>query len=95
LSFESIRNRIAKLGPKPPGWQRKPTTAEARQELDRLLAKMENMPVDPNPPEPTPAEARQIAWAQAECDRMLAEMDKRIADDEREAARPWSERGKP
>jgi len=75
MSFESIRNRIAKLGPKPPGWQRKPTTSETRQELQRILAHVESLPADA-PPHP---DSRGLVEAQQELDRILAAMDARDA----------------
>jgi len=92
MSFESIRNRIAKLGPKPPGWRRKPTTAENRQELERFLKEIESRPKPTVARVPTP---REIDEARAELDRIASELEKRIADDAREAARPWGERGTP
>ena len=93
--FASIRNRIAKLGPRPKGWKRKPTTAENRQELERFLKEIESRPKPAVARVPTPAEAREIDEARAELDRIASELEKRIADDAREAARPWGERGKP
>jgi hypothetical protein len=92
MSFESIRNRIAKLGPKPPGWRRKPTTAENRQELEAALVTLD----DPNRPRysgpvdlpgyPTLAECQAILQDQIDM------LDKRVADDARYNALSWAEK---
>jgi hypothetical protein len=95
MSFESIRNRIAKLGPRPKGWQRKPTTAENRQELERFLKEIESRPKPSGPPPVLSREEQARSDAiKAELEAMIAETEKRIADDAKWWATPWAERGK-
>jgi hypothetical protein len=87
MDLRAIKNRIRKLGPRP-GQRRKPTTSETRQELDRILAKLESLPTDA-PPHP---DTTGLAAAEAELDRMLAVIDKRAANDARWWATPWNDR---
>lgn len=78
-SISSLRAKIERLKAlvesKRIGPQRKPTTFETRQELDRILAKLENLPADASPHPDT----RGLAEARAEIDRVLAVMDARDA----------------
>ena len=64
MNLQTFKNRIAKLGPHP-GPQRKPTTVETRQELDRFLAKIEARPARSINPDNTG-----LREAQQECDRV-------------------------
>ena len=46
MQLQTIRSQLAKLRLRPTPWRRKPTTAENRQELDRILAHVANLPAD-------------------------------------------------
>jgi hypothetical protein len=76
MDLKSLRTRLARIGATvtPSRRPRKLTTAEGRQELDRILAKL-----DPNAPPPTQAQLTENAPAYAELDRILVEMDAREA----------------
>jgi len=97
LRLANLKNRVARLAPRPRprGWKRKPTTAESRQALDRLLAEIESKtkPSGPPPVLSREEQARSDA-ARAEIEGMLAKIEKDIADREREDALPWALRGK-
>jgi hypothetical protein len=70
--------RRAGTKPAPRRRRPKPTTAETRQELDRILAHIESLPpgapANTEPGHPTVEEARR------ELDRVLASMSKRDAE---------------
>ena len=78
MNLSGLRSRIARAGaavtPRP-GRRRKLTTAENRQELDRILTEIDRLPADAAPhPDSTG-----LAEALAEIDRVLAVMDEREA----------------
>jgi hypothetical protein len=83
MNLRAIENRLRKLGPRP-GSRQKPTTAEARQALDRILAKLESLPAD-DPPHP---DSRGLREAEAELDRMLAVLDGQKSPAEAQATKP-------
>lgn len=88
MSLSSMRNELAKLRLRPTPWRRKPTTAEQRQELDAILARVESLPPN-SPPHP---DGTGLVEARAALDRLLAEIDRREKADAEYWARPWSER---
>ena len=85
MSLSSMRNELAKLGPRPGARKRKPTTSEARFELERILAKAESLPPD--------AQRYPVApEVYAELDRVLAEIDRREKAAAAWWSTPWGER---
>ena len=78
MNLHSLRHRLDRVRDAttpPTPRSRKPTTAESRQEFDRILAKLESLPPDA-PPHP---DSRGLVEARQELDRILAEMDAREA----------------
>ena len=81
MSIQSLVTRARALSAKlSPGPRRKPTTAESRQELDRVLALVEararaGAPANTEPGHPSLEEAYEVL------DGVLAEIDRRDADD--------------
>lgn len=76
MDLHSLRNRLARLATvAPPRW-RKLTTAEARQELDRILDKIDALAAAGAPAAKlTPAEAARAREIDAELEAMIAEID--------------------
>jgi len=64
MNLQTFKNRIAKLGPHP-GPQRKPTTVETRQELDRFLAEIQSRPAGA-----INRDSGGLREAEQECDRV-------------------------
>jgi len=85
MDLKSITRRVATLVAMPPPRRRKPTTAEARQELDRILDK-----IGPNPRPPTAAELRERAPAHAELDAVLARLDAADAEAASKGSHPMA-----
>ena len=77
-SLDSLRRQVAALAKRAqprPGRRRRLTTAENRQELDRILTEIDRLPADAAPhPDSTG-----LVEALAEIDRVLAVMDEREA----------------
>jgi hypothetical protein len=73
IRLDGIRREIAGLvaEQKLRTRRKKPTTAEARQEIDRILAKVESLPADA-PPHP---DTRGLREAQRALDRVLAVLE--------------------
>ena len=67
---------ISKRAQPPQGPRRKLTTAENRQEFERILAKLESLPADAPSFPRTPAEAAREREILAELDRILATMNR-------------------
>jgi hypothetical protein len=78
MNFAGLRSQVEALAKRArprPGRRRKLTTAENRQELDRILTEIDRLPADAAPhPDSTG-----LAEALAEIDRVLAAMDAREA----------------
>jgi hypothetical protein len=75
MDLRTFKNRIGKLGPRP-GPQRKSTTVETRQELDRFLAEIASRPIPAVAPKRSEAEEASLAAAQAEVARVLGILDR-------------------
>ena len=85
-TITSLRAQVAALvAAAQPARQHRRTTAEGRQELDRILDK-----IGPNPRPPTAAELRERAPAHAELDAVLARLDAADAEAASKGSHPMA-----
>ena len=81
MNLERYRNRIAKLGPRPPAWRPKPTTSETRQELARFIAEIASRPIPAVAPQLSEANKESLRAAQSELERVSAILGRLYPDE--------------